>query len=116
MGIVGFHPRWNEGTVAERRGQIAGLASLPAGRGATNPVSAESGLALVIAATGFGLPLGLADRARRACTGRPDIRTVGVGVRPPTIYVGRVGIVRATSSARHGGQDKNAQEGTPTVK
>jgi len=74
QGIVGFHPRGKEGTDTERRGQIAGLARLPAGRGATNPVSAEeSSLALIIAATGFGLSLGFADRARWTCTGRPDI-------------------------------------------
>ena len=122
QGIVGFHTRRNESTVTQGAGQVAGFARLSTGRGATEPVHAESGLALVVAATEFGLPLGLADRARRANVGLLGVCGAGaVGgsdVVLPAIQRAATainadlaeGALRATTGAQDRAQGKSAPE------
>jgi len=81
--IVGCIPPRNRGTDARRARQIAGHAGLPTGRGATDPVHAESGPTLPIAATGFGGSLGLAGRCSRAGVGLGTVG--GFGILPPAV-------------------------------
>ena len=104
--IVGGHPRRNHGTGAQGAGQIAGHAGLPTGRGATDPVRAESSAALPIAATGFSHSLGLAGRFRRAGVGRGNVG--GRAILPPAIAkVGFAELGRRATNRTQGNAHQN---------
>jgi hypothetical protein len=105
--IVGCHPPRNQGTDARRAGQIAGHAGLPAGRGATHPVHAESGPALPVAATGFSHFPGLAGRFRRTGVGLGNVSGFAI----PSPAIAKVAVAELGRRATNGSQGKVHKNG-----
>lgn len=116
-----FHTGGNEAAVAKRRRQIAGLASVRTGRGATDTVGTEAALTLGVASTGFSLALAVISRIGRTrrrciCSKRVCCDGIAVSAGRSAIHVRR-GVLFAPWVGKQGcnSQDPDQRQSTKSA-